>query len=185
MRRGALIRCFGANQSGVAAIEAAITFPILILLFFGVVNVADYVATLNRIVTASNLLGNLVQRNDTTVTSSSIDEYFTGAGLAIRPINAADVRMSVYAFRKNGQTMTQQWSRSSAGGTAACDIDTSTLSTLVDNGQDVVLAVACTSYAPPVVTFMGANILGFASITITEQMIAKPTISGTIACTGC
>ena len=179
------VRRFGADQSGVAAIEAAITFPILILLFFGVVNVADYVATLNRIVTASNLTGDLVARNDGTVTSSAIDDYFTAAGLAIRPINAADVRMSVYAFRKNGQTMTQQWSRSSAGGTAACAIDTSTLSTLVNNGQDVIVSVACTNYAPPVVTFMGANILGFTSITITEQMALRPRISDTIACSGC
>jgi Flp pilus assembly protein TadG len=184
MRRNSAVRRFGADQSGVAAIEAAITFPILILLFFGVVNVADYVATLNRIVTASNLTGDLVARNDGTVTSSAIDDYFTGAGLAIRPLDPDNVRMSVSAYRKSGEVMTEQWTHSSAGGDE-CNVDTSALSSLVSEGQDVIVSVACTNYAPPVVTFMGANILGFTSITITEQMALRPRISDTIACSGC
>jgi Flp pilus assembly protein TadG len=175
------------DQSGVAAIEAALTFPMLILLFLGIVNVADYANNLNKVVTASALVGDLVSRNDTTVTSAAITDYFEAAELAIWPIDIDNVRLQVAAYRKTSGTINSkpQWTVSSNGGEACDTVDTTQLTDLVDNGQDVIVSVACTEYVPPVVSFMWGNILGFSSITIREQMAMRPRISSTIGCTGC
>lgn len=175
------------DQSGVAAIEAALTFPILILLFFGIVNIADYVANVNKVVTASSVVGDLVTRNDTTVTRASITDYFQAAELAIWPIPINTVRLEVAAYRKTGGTIaaTPQWRVMSTGGRDCDSVQTQPLTNLVDNGQDVIVSVACMNYVPPVVEFLGINIIGFRSINIREQMAMRPRKSNTIVCTGC
>lgn len=186
------LRGLARDQSGVAAIEAALTFPILILLFFGIVNIADYVANINKIVTASAVVGDLVARNDTTVTGAAIEDYFKAAEMAAWPIPFNTVRLEVRAYRKTGTVInaTPQWSKikraTGTGAVTSCaPVVPGNLTNLINSGEDVIVAVACMNYEPPVVQFLGGNILGFASTRISDQMAMRPRISGTIACTGC
>ena len=55
------------GNSGVAAIEFAIVFPILLMLLFGIINVVQDLAMSRRITAAAELVADLVTRRDTTI----------------------------------------------------------------------------------------------------------------------
>ncbi|MFM8747112.1 MAG: TadE/TadG family type IV pilus assembly protein [Aestuariivirga sp.] len=184
--RWAALGRFPRDQSGAAAVEMALTLPFLLLLFLGVVNVADYLASQRRLATATALVADLVARNDTIVSRQDIDDYFVAAGLLLGPGQAQDMRIDVRALRKSGGVLsaTPRWSRGS--GSRQCpDPDLASLSDVIENQRDIIVTVACMTYAPPVAAFLGRSILGFASITLSEEVAAVPRQSARLSCNDC
>ena len=183
MRR-TLVRLW-KNQSGLAALEVAFIMPFLLFLYFGLVDLTAMISLNRKVTYAASVVADLVTQNDTTLTAANIDDYFKAAALVMKPTPMSNIRVEVYQYRNVAGTITNQWSRKSANGGNCTAPSTGDMASLMTDGNDLIVAVLCTTYSPYVATFLGQNILGATTFPMSEQIALRPRQSATIACTGC
>jgi Flp pilus assembly protein TadG len=179
------------HRRGVAAIEFVLVVPVLLLLYYGTINLNQYIAVNRKINLAAELVADLVTRHANTITAADIDDYFIAAGLSIRPLGGAGVGISVYDFYWDAGTVKTKWSRSS-NAQNKCTVPASTsapISSLVNANTDptlnadVIVAVICMPFVPPS-NFPGLPAM-FRGLNVEKQVILKPRQSQTLVCTGC
>ena len=173
------------DDRGVAALEVAFIMPFLLFLYFGLVDLTAMISLNRKVTYAASVVADLVTQNDSTVNSSDIDDYFNAADLVLKPTPITNVRVEVYQYRNVSGTITNQWSRKSANGGACSSPDTSGMNSLMTDGNDLIVAVVCTTYQPYIATFLGKAVLGATSFTMNEQIALRPRQSSTLSCTGC
>lgn len=174
-----------SNDSGVAALEVAFILPFLLFLYFGLVDLTAMISLNRKVTYAASVVADLVTQNDTTVKSTDIDDYFKAAALVMKPTPMTNVRVEVYQYRSVAGVVTNQWSRKTTTGKACKTPSTTGMSSLMTDGNDLVVAVLCTQYTPYVATFLGEKVLGATTFTMNEQIALRPRQSATLACTGC
>lgn len=173
------------DQSGIAALETAFIMPFLLFLYFGLVDLTAMISLNRKVTYASSVVADLVTQNDATVTAANIDDYVMAAALAMKPTPMTNIRVEVYQYRNVAGVITNQWSRKSANGANCTAPSTTGMSNLMTDGNDLIVAVLCTQYTPYLATFLGQNILGATTFTMSEQIALRPRQSSTMACTGC
>lgn len=173
------------DSRGVAAIEMAFIMPFLLFLYFGLVDLTSLISLNRKVTYAAGVIADLVTQNESTVTGAAITGYFDAAKMVMKPTAIANVRIEVYQFRNVSGTITSIWNKKSSGGAACGMPSTSGLSSLMTDGNDVIVAVVCTTYTPFMATFLGKMILGATSFTMSEEIALRPRQSATLACTGC
>ena len=114
-----------------------------------------------------------------------MDDYFNAALLALKPTPISGARVEIYRYRNVGGTITNQWSKKSTGGTACNAPSTTGMANLMTDGNDIIIAIVCTTYTPHIATFMGDSILGATAFSMSEQISLRPRQSSTLTCTGC
>lgn len=78
------IRSWWKNEEGVAAIEAALLFPLMVLLMAGVYDVGQAIVLSGRTVTASQVVADLISRNKT-VNLTQVNDNIKAAELVFQP----------------------------------------------------------------------------------------------------
>jgi Flp pilus assembly protein TadG len=173
------------DASGVAAIEMAFIMPFLLFLYFGLIDLTAMISLNRKVTYAASAVADLVTQNTTTVVAGDIADYYKAAELVMKPTPIENVRIEIYQYRKVSGTITNQWSHESASGSDCGAPDTAGMDDLMTDGNDLVVAVVCTTYAPYVATFLGKSILGATSFTMNEQIALRPRQSTTLDCSGC
>ena len=175
--------CRPRKDAGVAAIEFVIVLPVLLLLFFGMINLTSYISTLRKTNAAAELVTDLVSRHDETITSSDIDEYFNAAALLFLPASGDGVQVQLYNYHdddKNG-VADLRWKKFRTAGTcnAPNTSDTDIIKMLADS--DVLIVVACIpGYAAP------ARFPGLPTLAVPQKSVAlRPRQSDELSCTDC
>jgi Flp pilus assembly protein TadG len=184
MRYSNLSRYIKAD-SGIAAIEFAFIMPLLLFLFFGLVDVTDGVSYNRRITSVANSIGDLASQNRTKIIKTNIDDYFKAVDLIMKPKSAASVRVILYGFRKNaGGTAGEQIWKVDNGKGPSCNRtpDTAGMTTLMTAGNDLIVAQSCMDYTPVVTEFLGTKILGTTSMKIEQIITMRPRASKTLDC---
>lgn len=183
-----MIRSFNTfirNSRGVAAIEMAFIMPFLLFLYFGLIDLTAMISLNRKVTYAASAVADLVTQNATNVTSATIGDYFEAAELVMKPKKIEDVRVEIYQYRDVAGAITNQWSEKSTGGEDCDAPDTSDMDTLMTDGNDLIVAVVCTTYTPYVATFLGDKILGATSFDMNEQIALRPRQSSTLDCADC
>lgn len=183
------------GNRGVAAIEFSIFLPFLLLLFFGMINITQYIAMNRRVATSAELIVDLVTRHADTIPSTTIDDYFTAVNLSMRPVASADVRIDLYDYYRpvvNAGPPTVygdpalRWRKSSTGGTACTApvigqaTTDGTIASLTASGFDAVVGVVCVNFTPPS-TYSNLQSI-FPNLRIEKQVILSPRQSQTLVC---
>lgn len=175
--------CRQRKDAGVAAIEFVIVLPLLLLLFFGMINLTSYISTLRKTNAAAELVTDLVSRHDETIKSSDIDDYFKAAALLFRPASGDGLQVQLYSYHdddKNG-VADLRWGKFKTTGTcsAPSTSDPEIVKMLADS--DVLIAVACIpGYRAP------ARFPGLPSLAIPQKSVAlRPRQSDKLNCTDC
>ncbi len=179
---------FRKDQRGVAALEIAFIMPFLLFLYFGLVDLTAMISLNRKVTYAASAVADLVTQNDGTVNASgsdSLDDYFNAAALVMRPTPIANVRIQVYGYRNVAGAVNQIWSRNSTGGSVCAAPSTAGMANLMTDGNDIVVAVVCTTYTPFVATFLGKQVLGATTFPMSEQIALRPRQSATLNCSGC
>jgi Flp pilus assembly protein TadG len=176
---------FRKDVRGVAAIEMAFIMPFLLFLYFGLIDLTAMISFNRKITYSASVVADLVTQNSTTVTASAMNDYFDAAELVMSPTSLDDVRIDIYQYRNVSGTITNQWKKSSTGGTACAAPNTTGMADLMTDNNDLIVTVVCMNYSPYVASFLGKAILGATSFTLSEQIALRPRQSTTLACTGC
>ncbi len=176
---------FRKDVRGVAAIEMAFIMPFLLFLYFGLIDLTAMISFNRKITYSASVVADLVTQNSTTVTASAMNDYFDAVELVMSPTSLDEVRIDIYQYRNISGTITNQWKKSSTGGTACAAPNTTGMSDLMTDSNDLIVTVVCMNYSPYVASFLGKTILGATSFNLSEQIALRPRQSTTLACTGC
>lgn len=116
MRRRTQIDRFLRGEDGLAAMEFALIAPIMIFLFFAVVEGSDALAASRRVTLSVNTLADLVAQ-ETSITQDSMDDLFVGVKEIVTTGGAATYRLVSVVRDPDTDEVIVHWSRDSANGT--------------------------------------------------------------------
>ncbi len=177
------VRQFLARDDGAAAIEFAFILPLLLLMYFGLVDVTSLISTNRRIVSAAATMADLVGQQKTNILKTTIADQYNAVYVIMQPLDKSNVRVEIFDYRMVGTTPTKMWSTNNNLG-PSCGIDpvTTNMSTLMTAGNDLIIARTCTVFAPAVANFAGTTILGATTINLKQAISVRPRSSLTLTC---
>jgi Flp pilus assembly protein TadG len=173
-----ILRKFKRDDRGMAAIEAAFCFPVLIILFVGMFELTSAISVNRRVTLAASVMADIVTRHNATILQTQIADYYNAAAMAMSPTPSANVRVELFGFRKVGASISQIWKSSnnlgsSCGGAPAV----ANMGPLMVSGNDLVVARVCTTYTPVMTSFWGVG-----TVAVSETITDRPRISAALTC---
>ncbi len=138
-----LSRDFAARRDGIAALEFALIAPMMVFMFFAIVEGADALTASRRVTLAANTLADLVAQ-EAQINSSELDGLFRGVEM-ISGASDADINFSVVSviFDPDDERVEVAWSRDDNGGAPyAADAPYTDLpdDTLLDEASSLIVA---------------------------------------------
>ena len=93
------LRCWGREQSGVAAVEFAVILPVLLLLYIGIVDVTRGVVASRKLNLLSRTISDLVSQQPTslTVPISQLSTILASASAVMQPYPLTSLKLTVSA----------------------------------------------------------------------------------------
>lgn len=88
-------RAFGRNADGVAAVEFAFIFPVMLVAYCGLVDVAQMVMVNRKVTQLTSTLSDLTARSKQAVSSNEIAAIFEAANTVLMPYDTTKVKMAV------------------------------------------------------------------------------------------
>ncbi len=153
------VRTCGKDEDGVAAVEFALIFPVMLLLLLGAMELSERLYQSSRTVQAASLMGDLVTQASTgTITSSEIEDFYKAMKYALDPFDDNRVKIYIAAFREDtsnpGEVRIAWRKQLGSFNNAECkdfvksDLP-SDLKGIVTSGTDIVATRVCWEYNTP------------------------------------
>lgn len=130
------------NTRGMAAIEFALIMPMLMLLFFGMVDVTSLISVNRQVTYASGVMADLVTQNKNVVLKTDLEDYRNAVFMIIGNTPTADIGVEFY-----GLTKTYNASATNQGSTSWDDKYTASVAWSVKSSNSV-----CGSNTAPATT---------------------------------
>lgn len=173
-------RRWRADERGSAAIELAIIFPVLVLIFLGMVEMSQAFTVKRRVQNVANTTADLVARSQTVTTSDLNDIASIGAQLML-PFSSTGLTLTITSVTEDAQSkVTVQWScswsslSSSANCTATGAAYTGLPSGLLNAGQSVIVGRAAYPYTPSIGEFLTGG------LTFTASSYYRPRLAASV-----
>ncbi len=117
---------FKSSRNGTSAVEFALIFPVLLIVYFGLVEISSALEAKRKVENTANLTGMLVAQA-TTVNDAYINNVFEASQMAFEPLNPTPLRVvvtSVVRIFENGNWVNKvDWSESYGSGASARAVD--------------------------------------------------------------
>ena len=102
-RRRFLLQRFARAQSGASAVEFAFTFPVLLIMLFGMIELGQLLVTQRRVENAGSSIGDVIARLDTLTTVKKTDIFAAASDImGASATTAPDLRISQIIILPNG-----------------------------------------------------------------------------------
>ncbi|HMN84821.1 MAG TPA: pilus assembly protein [Bauldia sp.] len=102
---------FGRDRSGVSAVEFAIILPIMVLLFFGSVELTDALTVKRKVTHVASTLSDLVAQSKT-LSAGEIDDILAAAAAIITPYSDSKLKIKLTGVTVDSKKKaTVSWSR--------------------------------------------------------------------------
>jgi Flp pilus assembly protein TadG len=187
-----MLRSFIKAESGMAAVEFAFIVPVMLLLYFGLIDITGLVS-LNRKVTASAAItADLVGQQKTSVLKPLIMDQYNATAMIMSPTSITNVRVEVFGYRNVGGTPTKIWHTSNNQGPACgVDPDITNMLPLMAATNDLVVARTCTTFTPYVISWMSRDaagnsnsikVLASDSFLVKQAIVVRPRSSLQLTC---
>lgn len=114
----AALALFARERSGLAAVEFALILPIMVVLFFGMLEASDLFTVNRRLANAANSLVDLAA-HEPTITHAQLDDMIVGVTRILEPTDTSSVVMRVISVTKGSDVNALpvvHWSRDQDGG---------------------------------------------------------------------
>lgn len=149
--RASAPRRFKDDRSGLAALEFALIAPLMILLFFGIVEGSSALAQSRRVTLAVNTLADL-SAQETQITAAQLSDLFSGVNQILGGGAGATITLVSLIYDPVDDRVEVHWSRNNSGGTPyAAGAPYTGLSdpTLLDAGSSLMVAELQHAWVPP------------------------------------
>ncbi len=169
-----------ADERGSVAIESAIIFPVLVLIFLGMVEMCQAFTVKRRVQNVANSTADLVAQSQTVTTSDLNDIASIGAQLML-PFSSTGLTLTITSVAEDTQSkVTVQWScswsslSSSADCTAIGSAYTGLPSGLLNPGQSVIIGRVAYPYTPSIGEFLTGG------LTFTASSYYRPRLAASV-----
>lgn len=169
------------NENGVAAIEFAIMFPAMALMYFGMLDLTYFISVNRQVTGASSVVADLITAKKGKIYGDQVSDYFYAGYQMMRPIPMDKIKIDAYNYAgadPSPANPAERWSQFS-GVAAGCGAPpaSSTFANLMTKNNDLVLVRVCYSYKPLFGSFVGEKLLGNANINIVQNTYERPRLS--------
>jgi Flp pilus assembly protein TadG len=158
----ATLKRFRAEQRAVAAVEFALTVPLLLLLYVGSTELSEAITVDRHLTTVSGTTGDLVAQAKSTLSRSLLNDYFVASQKIMLPFSSTPLKQVISCISVDANGVTKVlWSEVFNGGTARVVNATYPLPTemiAISKGSYVIVSEASYIYTPIVGTVFTANI---------------------------
>ena len=162
------LRACSKDEKGVAAVEFALIFPVMLMLLMGAIELSERLYQSSRTTQAASIMGDLVTQAATgTISATEINDFYNAMKYALDPFNDNRVKIYIVDFRRDSSdpnTIRIAWSRQlgSFGDSNCRNLSVGDLpdelKRVVRNGTDIVGTRVCWEYATPL---KNLNMLSF------------------------
>lgn len=149
------LRCFAKwwnEEEGVAAVEAAMIFPIMLVLLIGVFDGGNAILAGQKTMRASQVVADLIARNSV-VTDQDIDEAILAGRLAFAPLEDQSYGVDIASIRFDDDANSQVVWRETRNMSNLPDV-LSDVSALQEENEGVVVVTVDYEYNPLFVGFV-------------------------------
>ncbi len=172
---------FGRRKDGVVSIEAALLFPVMILLLFGMIDITYGISIKRKVTVAASAVVDLTTQETGSVSTADLDQFILAADAILKPFTATDTKVELINFRRDGTNVTQKWTHSRGGcGGAPPSMTGTTLDKLTQEENDIVVARVCLSFQPLLGYVTGIN-----AWNVEETVAQRPRNGLTLDCSNC
>jgi Flp pilus assembly protein TadG len=142
-------RAFRADRRGTASVEFAFIAPILITMYFGVVELSLAIQASRKVTSTASAVGDLVAQTDR-ITPAEVDAIFDAADAIMQPLDSAPLQVRVSALRMElDGDIEVIWSRARNTTAHGCGATLSPPDAVLSPGQSIVMAEVSYNYVPP------------------------------------
>lgn len=173
-----LTSSFRKDTRGVAAIEMAFILPLMLLIYFGLVDAGKLLSAHRRVTLTASTLGDLVTQAPGTITKADIDGFFEAASPIMDPLPASAISLEVFGYTKDGESVKLSWQHKNAGPSCGAAPGASDqMKALMVEGNDVVVSRVCYNWTP-----ITGQIFGADPIKLEDELMLRPRQSATLTC---
>jgi Flp pilus assembly protein TadG len=173
---------FGRDIAGVASIEMAFIFPVMVLVYFGLVDATNVLSANRRVTLTASTLADLVTQAPGTIVKDDIDDFFDASSAIMEPFDSTSISLEVYEYALDGSNnpvLSWQHKNAAANCGAAPSVDAQ-MKQLMTEGNDIVIARVCYTY-----NWVIGKIFGSTPMTLEDQLVLRPRQATSIDCTDC
>lgn len=152
MRRPAFLQRFRRDQNGLSAVEFALLAPVMILLYFGMVELCQAYMAQKRMSHVTSMVGDLTAQAQT-VKRKALDDTFDIGGQIMQPFSATPLSMRVTSVTRDEFGVVKvDWSY--GRGLAPISGELAVPDGLIGNKESLIVSEAVYDYASPIDRFL-------------------------------
>lgn len=172
--RPAAGRRFAGDTRGVSAVEFALILPLVLLIFFAMVEVSQGLNANRKLTLTVRAMSDLIAQA-TSVTSTDVNNVFSAASSIMQPLSTLTLKSRISAINIDADGVTKvDWSRGSGMAQRSKGEVVSIPAGLRIAGTQLIWSETEYVFAPPVGYFLTGP------ITMTDQFFARPRQSNTV-----
>ena len=162
-------------RDGLAAVEFAFLAPVMIVMFFGAIELSAAVDCKTRVTAVASTAADLVAQ-ETTVSSSDMANVFAALNAIVYPYPSGAARIVISSILyKTSTTGTVAWSNAQNTAARTVGATVTVPAGLLTSGGSVILAEITYAYASPTTQVLTG------AVTMTGSFYAHPRRSATVA----
>lgn len=140
------------GEEGMAAVEAAMVFPIMVVMLLGVFDLGNAILTNQKALRASQVVADLIARNGV-VSDQDIDDAIEAGRLAFEPLNSSSYGVDIISIRfdddENGEIVWRETVNMPGVANPLGDVDA-----LKDENEGVVMVAVRYDFEPRFAKFL-------------------------------
>jgi hypothetical protein len=168
------------DMRGVAAIEMAFIFPVMIILYIGLVDVTNLLMINRRVTLTTSTLADLVTQSDSSITTADIDGVFESARAIFEPWSVDGISLNLWAFRMNNGSPELQWEYTNGVTCGSAPTGGDEMENLMEDGNDIIVGRVCYSHEAILGSLFSTD-----TFELQDELMLRPRQSTTLNCTDC
>lgn len=163
------------DNSGMAAIEFVFIVPLMLVIFFGTIELSNGIAADRKVTITARTLSDLVSQNKN-VTDLALSNFFTMGKAIMTPYSDTSIKLRVTAVNINGSGVaTVAWSEGSGIAKRTVGSTVTVPTGLVVNNTQLIWSEITYVYKPVV-----GYVMSTAGVTLTDQCYTRPRQSSAV-----
>lgn len=164
---------FRRDRRGLAAVEFALIAPVMIVMFYGAVEVSSAVDCNSRVARVSSTVADLVAQS-TSVSAGDVSNIFAAAGAILYPYSSTGAKITVTSLVDDGAGhINVVWSKA-LNTSPRTTVPANLPAGIIGSGGSAIFAEVQYTFTPAISYFLGG------SVTLSSKFYSKPRRSSSV-----